>query len=152
MRARSCTVTVALAVLLCAAAASASAEEAASAPKQPQATMGSPAQPGQTMCPICGRANDPSADYATKASHTLARGVSNTLLGWTEVIQRPAEEVKSGGNVFNGIAQGVGHGLQRTLAGAGELLTFWTPKVNNNDYLRMADDCPLCMGRKVKKP
>ena len=77
------------------------------------------------------------------------RGTTNALLGWTSIIQRPAEEVKAGGNVFNGIAQGLGQGLWRTVAGAGEVLTFWTPKVNNKDYIRRADDCPLCMGQKT---
>ncbi len=99
------------------------------------------------VCPICGRANQDTSNYPTKASYTLARGASNTLLGWTELIHAPATEAKRGGNVFAGIAKGVGRGVTRTLAGVGEMLTFWTPKVHDR-YLHTAHDCPLCMGRK----
>lgn len=120
-------------VLLCGVAAPASAAEASK------------------ICPICKRANDGSADYGTKAGHTLARGAANTLLGWTEAIQQPAEEAKHGGNVFVGILNGLGRGVQRTAAGVGEVLTFWTPKVGN-DYIRTATDCPLCMGKGKTAP
>ena len=96
------------------------------------------------ICPICGRANDQMADYATTAGHTLARGVTNTLFGWTELIRQPVDEAKAGGNVLTGIVQGVSRGVQRTAAGAGELLTFWTPKIQAR-YVRFATDCPLCM-------
>lgn len=100
-----------------------------------------------TICPICKQANDQASNYSTNASHTLARGAANTILGWTEVIRQPAEEVKEGGNVFTGILRGVGKGVKRTLAGAGEVLTFWTPKTSRG-YVHFAHDCPLCMGKK----
>lgn len=97
-----------------------------------------------TTCPICSKAGNNNATYASKASCTLARGAANTLFGWTELIRQPAQEVKAGGNVFTGIATGLGKGVRRTFAGAGEVLTFWTPKTKNG-YLHFADDCPLCM-------
>ncbi len=102
---------------------------------------------GQKVCPICGRASDDQADYGTKAGSTLARGAANTLLGWTEIIRQPAQEVKEGGNVLTGVAHGVGNGVGRTLAGLGEVLTFWTPKMKTG-YIHFANDCPVCMGKK----
>ena len=100
----------------------------------------------KAVCPICGRANQDSGSYASKASYTLARGASNTLFGWTELIHTPATEVKRGGNVFTGIAKGLGYGLTRTLAGGGEVLTFWTPKVHGT-YLHFTNNCPVCRGK-----
>ncbi len=103
------------------------------------------AEEGTVTCPICSRANEESAAYPTKAVATLGRGAANTLLGWTELIRQPAQEAKDGGNVLNGIGKGVGQGLMRTFAGIGEVLTFWTPKVNDR-YLHFSKDCPVCMG------
>lgn len=97
------------------------------------------------ICPICSRANEDTAAYPSKAVATLGRGAANTFLGWTELIRQPAQEAKAGGNVLLGIGKGVGHGVTRTLAGVGELLTFWSPKVQDR-YLRFATDCPVCMG------
>ena len=48
--------------------------------------------------------------------------------------------------MLTGIGKGVSEGLMRTLAGVGEVLTFWTPKVQDR-YLYFATDCPVCMGR-----
>ena len=105
------------------------------------------------VCPICGRLLNDQTDYATKASHTLLRGATNTLFGWTEVILQPAETAKQSGNLFTGLAKGVGQGLTRTLTGVAEVVTFWTPKVNKR-YLRFSDNCPICMGNatSAKKP
>ena len=101
-------------------------------------------QTQQTVCPICGRASNQSASYSAKAGSTLVRGAANAALGWTELISEPVHEAKSGGNVFVGIGKGVGLTVTRTLSGLGEVLTFWTPKVNNR-YLEFAHDCPVCM-------
>ena len=105
------------------------------------------AEESKGTCPICGRAADETASYPSKAGHTLVRGAANTLLGWTELIRQPAQEAKEGGNVLTGIGKGVGEGVKRTLAGVGEVLTFWTPKVQHR-YVHFANDCPICMGRK----
>ena len=97
------------------------------------------------VCPICGKTSaNPS--YATKAGCTLVRGATNTLFGWTELFRQPAKTAQEGGNVFVGLAQGVGQTIKRTLEGAGEVLTFWTPKVQDH-YIQFASDCPLCMGK-----
>ena len=103
------------------------------------------------MCPICAKAEAEKASYAEKAGWTLARGTTNALLGWTELIAQPANEVKAGGNLVVGIGKGIGQGIKRTLGGAAEVLTFWTPKVQN-EYLHFASDCPLCMQRHQAPP
>ena len=103
-------------------------------------------QEQEVVCPVCAKANDTSADYSAKAGSTLVRGATNTLLGWTEVIKQPAREAKAGGNVFTGMAKGLGQGLQRTAGGIAEVLTFWTPKVNNH-YLQFTKNCPVCAGK-----
>ena len=108
------------------------------------ATRPAAAADEQVMCPICGKANDASSNYSSNASHTLLRGATNTLFGWTELMRQPAEEVKAGGNVFTGIAKGIGYGAGRTLAGAGEVLTFWVPK-SQHGYVHFSKDCPICM-------
>ena len=101
------------------------------------------------QCPICTPANSEQSTYAQKSGATLVRGATNTLLGWTELIRQPADEVKSGGNVVTGIAKGLGQGITRTLEGAAEVLTFWVPKTNQG-YLRFSHDCPVCMGKNQK--
>ncbi len=98
------------------------------------------------VCPVCAAANDSSANYPTKAGSTFVRGATNTLLGWTELIKQPAREAKAGGSVFTGIAKGLGQGLQRTAGGIAEVLTFWTPKMNN-EYLQFTKNCPVCAGK-----
>jgi len=103
--------------------------------------------PQPIRCPVCARANSETSSYPSKAGSTLVRGATNTFFGWTEILRQPARQVKSGGNVFTGILAGLGHGAQRTLVGAGEILTFWTPKVQDR-YLRLSHDCPLCMGKR----
>ena len=98
-------------------------------------------------CSICSKASSDTSSYPTKAGNMLMRGAANTLLGWTEVIRQPAQTVKEGGNVFTGLARGLGYGIKRTVAGAGEVLTFWTPKMQDS-YMHFAEDCPICMGKK----
>ena len=105
------------------------------------------AQQKAAMCPVCDKAGDDSASYPSKAGYTLVRGAANTLLGWTELIRQPVSEVKGGGNVFTGLAKGVGEGVKRTLGGAAEVVTFWTPKMKDS-YLHFSDNCPICMGKK----
>lgn len=100
-------------------------------------------------CQVCAKAGHDDSTYGAKAGATLTRGAANTLLGWTELLRQPANEVKSGGNVFTGIAKGLGQSFKRTVGGVGEVLTFWTPKVNDH-YLSFSKDCPICMKNKTK--
>ena len=101
------------------------------------------------QCPICANAGRPEATYAEKAGSTFARGAANTLLGWTDLIRQPAREVKESGNLATGLVEGVGSSILRTLGGVGELLTFWTPKVNHQ-YIHFAKDCPVCAANAKK--
>lgn len=127
---------VAFTGLLCLVApAAGAAQEPAAAPARAKT---------EAVCPICGRTNQQSLPYAEKAGSTLIRGATNTLFGWTELIRQPTNEAKNNGNILVGLANGAGRTVGRTLAGLGEILTFWTPKVNN-EYVRFATDCPLCM-------
>ena len=94
------------------------------------------------LCPICAKANDEQAAYGEKAGNTLARGALNLGLGWTEMIRQPGKAAREGKNVFVGIANGVSFSARRTLRGLGDLLTFWTPKVQG-EYIHFSKDCPL---------
>ena len=94
------------------------------------------------LCPICLKANDPDVGYLDKTGNTLLRGVLNTTLGWTEVLRLPAKQARKDGNLWNGLANGLGSGVTRTLNGLAEIVTFWTPKVGD-DYIHFSDDCPL---------
>ena len=100
------------------------------------------AEPKPRPCPVCTRANDEQAAYGEKAGHTLARGALNFGLGWTELIRQPGKAAREGKNVFHGIANGIGFSARRTLRGLGELVTFWTPKVEG-EYIHFSKDCPL---------
>ncbi|MBI3321397.1 MAG: hypothetical protein HYZ91_03915 [Candidatus Omnitrophica bacterium] len=97
-----------------------------------------------SQCPLCKQASDQTAGYPSKASYMLMRGAANALFGWTELLRQPANEVKGGGHLLTGIGKGVEQGMKRTLGGAAEVLTFWTPKVQHR-YVHFAHDCPLCM-------
>ncbi len=110
------------------------------------AGVGTATAKAKGVCPICSKASSDTSSYPVKATNTLLRGTANTLLGWTELIRQPTQTVKEGGNLLTGVARGVGLGVKRTLAGAGEVLTFWTPKVKNS-YIHFAEDCPICMGK-----
>ena len=114
---------------------------AAVASAEDKAKAQAKAQEG-ALCPICAKANDDSIPYVEKAGNTLARGALNAFFGWTELIRQPAKTTKEGGNVFTGVANGVGQGALRTLSGLGELFTFWTPKIEER-YIHFSKDCPL---------
>ncbi len=101
-------------------------------------------------CQVCSKAGHDDASYGAKAGTTLTRGAANTLFGWTELFRQPADEVKSGSSLLTGIAKGLGESLKRTGGGVGEILTFWTPKVNHH-YLAFSSDCPVCMKRKAEE-
>lgn len=59
----------------------------------------------------------------------LARGLQNSLLGWTEIVSRPQTEVAERGvpGLVTGLPDGVAHGTVRTMTGAAEAATFWSP-------------------------
>ena len=136
-------------LLLCVLLLLGASPAAAAEPKPAPAAAKTKAAPNP-QCPICSKLAADQEDYATKAGHTLMRGATNTLFGWTELILQPADTAKQGGNVFTGLAKGLGQGLTRTLNGAAEVVTFWTPKMNRQ-YLRFSENCPICMGSKQEQ-
>ncbi len=96
----------------------------------------------KTLCPFCAAALSNKSAYHEKAGNTLVRGAINFGFGWTEMITQPAREAENGGNMFNGMANGISRGIGRTFGGLGEMLTFWTPKVEG-EYIHFLPDCPL---------
>jgi len=99
--------------------------------------------PSSTQCIICRTANNPKTPYAEKAGSTLTRGALNTLFGWAELVEQPADEVNNGGSLLTGVGKGVSQAVSRTAHGVGELLTFWMPRQNKNPQPLIAD-CPIC--------
>lgn len=59
----------------------------------------------------------------------LGRGLQNGVLGWTEVVTRPQAEVTQNGasGLVKGLLDGVALGTVRTVTGAAEVATFWSP-------------------------
>ena len=97
-----------------------------------------------TLCPICRHANNQSASYGEQAAGSLARGLTNTFFGWTEMLIRPTAEVERHGILLNGVGQGVSYSARRTAAGLGEVLTFWMPKSSGGPP-PLVTDCPICL-------
>lgn len=90
------------------------------------------------QCQACGnlKADEPMKAWGSR----LGNGLSNTLLGWTEIFFRPGKVVAAGGSPMVGFFRGLGNGLARTGGGVVQVLTFWTP---GESVVRL-DDCPLC--------
>lgn len=59
----------------------------------------------------------------------LGRGLQNGLLGWTEIVARPQAEVQEKGapGLVKGLLDGISYGTIRTVTGAAEVATFWSP-------------------------
>jgi len=94
------------------------------------------------LCPICSKLEGSEATYVEKAGNTFTRGLLNLGLGWTEMIRQPGKAAREGKDVFHGVANGVAFSARRTLRGIGEVLTFWTPKVQDR-YIHFSKDCPI---------
>jgi putative exosortase-associated protein (TIGR04073 family) len=58
----------------------------------------------------------------------LARGLENTILGWTELVTRPSIEAEQKGasGVITGLVNGVSAATMRTVTGPVEVVTFWS--------------------------
>ncbi len=84
-----------------------------------------------------------SDDYLTKASGQFLRGASNIGFCWLEMIHQPAIEArKEGGNLFVGIAKGVGHTALRVAKGLGDIATFVAPHQDEDgSFPHVARDC-----------
>lgn len=96
-----------------------------------------------SSCPVCaGAASD---QYVKKTGSQLVRGVANTGLGWTELVNQPMKEMKNGGNFARGMVKGVGYTVMRTARGVGEIILSPMPREKTGKYPQVAHDCPICM-------
>ncbi len=121
---------------------SASAEEAKEPQKGKNQQTEQQNKPASKLCPFCENALKENARYDEKVGNTLIRGAINFGFGWTEVITQPAREAQANGNIFAGMANGINRGVGRTFSGIGQMLTFWTPKIDGK-YLHFIENCPL---------
>ena len=112
---------------------------AMAAPAQAEGEAAAATKPG----PICTAANNDASGYLTKAGATLMQGAGNLLMGWTEIIVEPVRTTQAKGNLGIGFLRGIGVALKRTVLGAAEVVTFWTPK-HDGQYWHVNHDCPFC--------
>lgn len=96
------------------------------------------AQEGITLCEAAS-----SDDYLTKSSGQFLRGTANVSLCWLELFHQPAQEMRSGGDIFTGIFKGFTHTIRRGAQGIGELMTFPAPRQPDGSFPIIADDCAL---------
>lgn len=71
--------------------------------------------------------------FESEISAKLSRGITNVLLGWTELIKTPietADPIDDGviKAVFVGIPYGISRFVARTLVGVFEIATFYAPQ------------------------
>jgi len=78
--------------------------------------------------PATAQEDMPKAEAQVPAEK-LGRGLHNTILGWTELVARPQAEAEEKGavGVVTGLVNGVATGTVRTVTGAAEVATFWSP-------------------------
>jgi putative exosortase-associated protein (TIGR04073 family) len=89
---------------------------------------------------ICDAAS--SDDYLTKTSGQFLRGATNISFCWLEMIHQPALEVQSRGNLFAGVAKGVGHTFLRVVKGIGDIATCASPHRNEDGtFPSVTRDC-----------
>lgn len=75
-------------------------------------------------------AQDGSAADTNSPTEKLGRGLRNGILGWTEIVARPGEaaaQEKRASGAVTGLVDGVALGTVRTVTGAAEVATFWSP-------------------------
>lgn len=89
-------------------------------------------------CSVCKNLQSKSA--VNICCSRIGNGLSNGLLGWSEIFYRPGKTVAEGGNLVVGFFRGIGNAITRTVVGVVEVATFWTP----GDSVVKMDDCPLC--------
>ena len=70
------------------------------------------------------------ATYNEKAVGKLKFGLTNTLLGWTELFREPKRAHDAGENVVTGVGRGVWNAVGQTVGGIGHLVTFPIPAID----------------------
>ncbi len=69
-------------------------------------------------------------DCMGKCMGKLGYGLTNLLLGWTEIFQEPYNAAKSGGNVVTGIGKGLWNAVGDTVGGVLHTVTFFIPQLD----------------------
>ena len=64
-----------------------------------------------------------------KCAGKFGYGLTNVLLGWTEIFQEPYQAGKEGKNVLVGAGEGLVNAVGDTVGGALNLVTFFIPKL-----------------------
>ncbi len=93
---------------------------------------------GTTECKVCGDLK--SDDMGKLCGARIIHGLTNAVLGWSEIFFRPGKAASEGGNLVTGFFTGLGNAIARTGGGVVETVTFWTP----GDSVLTIDNCPLC--------
>ena len=70
------------------------------------------------------------ATYNEKAVGKLKYGLTNTLLGWTELFREPKRASEAGENLFVGIGRGVWNAVGQTVGGVAHAVTFPIPAID----------------------
>ena len=70
------------------------------------------------------------ATYSEQASGKLKYGLTNLLLGWTELFREPMRASQAGENVLVGIGRGVWNAVGDTIGGALHTVTFPLPQID----------------------
>ena len=70
------------------------------------------------------------ATYGEQATGKLKYGLTNLLLGWTELFREPKRASAAGENVFAGIGRGVWNAVGQTVGGVAHLVTFPIPAID----------------------
>ena len=95
--------------------------QAQTSPDQPVYEV-SPTSPS---CGLCEKAESPS--FGTSFYGKLGRGLTNVLLGWTNLFSKPIQAARADENVFSGIGSGFQYLFTRTVQGVVEVGLFWIP-------------------------
>ncbi len=105
---------------------------------------------GITISTVSGYAQD----YPTYTGKKLGRGLSNTALGWTEVLrseERTLDDYGPIGAIFWGPLDGVGNAVKRTALGVYEVATF-PIKTSDEAYTLMEPEFPFQTNKAGERP
>ena len=70
------------------------------------------------------------ATYGEQVTGKLKYGLTNLLLGWTELFREPMRASQAGENVLVGIGRGVWNAVGDTIGGAVDTVTFPIPQLD----------------------
>ena len=68
--------------------------------------------------------------YPVKMKNKFVFGLTNVLLGWTEILTEPYEAIRDKKNVVKGFGTGLWNGVADEVGGVIHLVTFWCPKTD----------------------